>query len=58
MNERQSYPLDTCQDRMRQERREALRQMTEEASAAGLYEMSAEDYREALKQARKELLAD
>jgi excisionase family DNA binding protein len=40
-------------DRQRQHRRAALDRMTEDASGAGLYEDRAEDYAQALKQARK-----
>lgn len=41
------------QESKRASRREALRGLTAEASEAGLYELSAEDYREALKRARR-----
>ena len=41
------------QDRQREHRRAVLDQMTEEASEAGLYDGSPEDYAAALKRARK-----
>lgn len=40
------------QDRMRVDRRNALAELTAEAYEAGAYDASADDYREALKQAR------
>jgi excisionase family DNA binding protein len=43
-------------DRQRQHRRAALDRMTEDASGAGLYEAKAEDYAQALKQARKRVV--
>lgn len=43
---------------LRVDRRDALDQLTAEAYEAGLYEDSAENYREALKQARKKAQAD
>lgn len=42
-------------DRLHEERRAALAEMTREASEAGLYEDTAEDYAAALKRARKKL---
>jgi excisionase family DNA binding protein len=41
------------QQRQRAERRDALDQMTEEATAAGLYDATLDDYRAELKRARK-----
>jgi hypothetical protein len=41
------------QERQREHRRAVLDQMTEEASEAGLYDGSPEDYAAALKKARK-----
>lgn len=43
------------QDAMRIRRRRALEDLTAEASEAGLYEHSSEDYRAALEEARREL---
>lgn len=45
----------TYQDEKRVSRRRALDQLTADAQAAGLYERSAEDYQQALKQARREI---
>lgn len=46
------------QEAKRSQRRESLEQLTAEASAAGLYERNAEDYRVALAEARRDLEAE
>jgi excisionase family DNA binding protein len=42
-------------ERQRKNRRELLREMTRQAAADGLYDMSAQDYNEALREARRGL---
>ena len=46
------------QEAKRSQRRESLEQLTAEASATGLYERKAEDYRMALAEARRDLEAE